>query len=258
VRGLIGLVENIVLTMIPLFMFFVPISIFFYFKDRKFKKNDYQLTTLILTTIALLVSAFYAYGRNLDEPRYLFSIFPIFCVLSLYFIRKIQTKFKAENLILILLIGGTISVSILFLNYQTAGYDHEKDAFLITQKVVRLANGTNYFNPESRYVKAAEISKNWPMIPPPDQHGHITREMSLLSEDGFESLEIFIKNSKEYGLTHLVLDGREDRTNFFNDVFYNDEKYPYLEKIYDSLEEGLKYHVKIYEINYGLFEGSDR
>jgi len=37
---------------------------------------------------------------------------------------------------------------------------------------------------------------------------------------------------------------------FLRDVFYHDEKYPYLKIIYDSSELGMKYHVKIYEIDF--------
>ena len=34
----------------------------------------------------------------------------------------------------------------------------------------------------------------------------------------------------------------------------NEEKYPYLIKTFDSQENGYKYHVKIFKIDYGKFE----
>ena len=67
------------------------------------------------------------------------------------------------------------------------------------------------------------------------------------------SLESFIKNSKEKGLTHIVVNG--DKNNkFLNDVFYNEEKYPYLIKKYDSLNNGFKIQIKVYEIDYIQFK----
>ena len=39
-------------------------------------------------------------------------------------------------------------------------------------------------------------------------------------------------------------------TEIFQEVFFNEDRYPFLEKIYDSSELGMKKHVKIFEINY--------
>ena len=39
-----------------------------------------------------------------------------------------------------------------------------------------------------------------------------------------------------------------------NDIFYNEEKYTFLEKIYDTKDMNFDYHVKIFEINYEEFE----
>ena len=33
-------------------------------------------------------------------------------------------------------------------------------------------------------------------------------------------------------------------------VFNNEEKYPFLTKEYDSKENGFKYHIKLFKINY--------
>ena len=68
-----------------------------------------------------------------------------------------------------------------------------------------------------------------------------------------ESLEKYIKSSESKGLTHLVIDDSKSRAIFLNDVFNDEEKYPYLIKIFDSQENGYKYHVKIFKIDYGKF-----
>ena len=40
------------------------------------------------------------------------------------------------------------------------------------------------------------------------------------------------------------------RNSIENDVFFNEQNYPYLTKQYDSKVNGLNYHVKIFKIDY--------
>ena len=42
--------------------------------------------------------------------------------------------------------------------------------------------------------------------------------------------------------------------NKFNYIFFNENEFPYLEKVYDSKEKGYDYHVKLFKINYKEFE----
>ena len=64
----------------------------------------------------------------------------------------------------------------------------------------------------------------------------------------------FIDSGKNEGLTHIVADKNPNRLEFLKDVFENEEKFPYLTKIYDSSEHGYEYHLKIFQINYEKFE----
>jgi hypothetical protein len=89
-------------------------------------------------------------------------------------------------------------------------------------------------------------------LPPPNSIDdlHLKRGLIRISTSGEKSLLEFIDSSKDKGLTHLAVDGREYQPEFLKDVFYYDERYPYLKMIYDSSELGIKYHVKIYEIDF--------
>ena len=51
-------------------------------------------------------------------------------------------------------------------------------------------------------------------------------------------------------MTEIILDGDNLDSKFLQDVFYNEKKYPYLIKIYDSKEHGFIHHVKVFEIDY--------
>ena len=58
------------------------------------------------------------------------------------------------------------------------------------------------------------------------------------------------------GLTHLVVDDREYpqyRMKFLKDVFEDEEKYPYLIRVFNSKDFDYNYRLKIFEIDYDKF-----
>jgi hypothetical protein len=56
----------------------------------------------------------------------------------------------------------------------------------------------------------------------------------------------------ENNLTHLIV--KENNNLFFlDDVYKNENKYTFLVKEYDSSNDNLKYHVKIFKIDYTEF-----
>ena len=64
--------------MIPLFILVTPIGFFLFIK----KLNPDKLT-LIVTSVFLSIPAFYAYSYPLLETRYLYFLFPIFCIFAI-------------------------------------------------------------------------------------------------------------------------------------------------------------------------------
>ena len=67
----------------------------------------------------------------------------------------------------------------------------------------------------------------------------------------------FLLNEKENGLTHIVIDQSQIKDNlrktFLIEIYENENKYNFLKKIYDSNNEGLNYKIKIFKIDYELF-----
>ena len=247
--AIINLTKFLGWVMIPTFIFFIPIGIYFFLKNR-----NASTVIVIIFTVSLLVPSFYGYGRGIEETRYLYVIFPILCLISSFTIKKICTKFKKQNLVMILLMVGIITSSLIFLDYKKIDYEYERESYLIAKDIVKIANGINYYSPDSKYIQIAEIANNWPVIPLPKETSYNQSfEMKKISPNNFSTLVEYIKNSEEKGLTHLVITGKENKSEFLNDVFYNEEKYPYLTKEYDSLERGFNYHVKIYKIDYEKF-----
>ena len=58
-------------------------------------------------------------------------------------------------------------------------------------------------------------------------------------------------------LEFLVVDNNKNRTDFIRSIFENEEKYPFLEKEFDSNDLGFKYKAKIFRINYDQFNKND-
>ena len=87
--------------------------------------------------------------------------------------------------------------------------------------------------------------------------GDIAKAIEILgieSENFQDEVEDYIKFGEKVGLTHLVTDGKSAQPKILNDIFYNEKNYPYLLKQFDSIEHGFKYHMKIYEIDFHIFE----
>ena len=78
--------------------------------------------------------------------------------------------------------------------------------------------------------------------------------MPRFSTNNYNSLQEFLIDSKDNGLTHLVIDNSSTRPIFLKDVFNNEKNFPYLIKEYDSKDRGLNYHVKIFKIDYEKLE----
>ena len=124
---------------------------------------------------------------------------------------------------------------------------------------------SNNFYPESGFVYAvwASSSLEFPILSSaakyngPELLDYVKNSYDYLEEDA-NSVEEYIILSKDQDLSHLVVDGTDKRSSYFNDLFYNEEKYPYLIKEFDSAEHGYKqYKVKVFKINYNDFEKLD-
>ena len=228
---------------IPIFIFFLPFGIFFILKNQ-----NYHNMTLIVVIISMMLPVFYGFSFNQDT-RYIYPLFPLFCVLSIFTVKSVVEKVKARNTFLILIIIGILLASGVFLDFKKFDYEHQKEAFSIAHQVITTTKGINDYYPEDTYIKPAEISSKWPVL-----SSDIPSLISIIPTQGFDSPEKYIESSKNKGLTHLVVDGAKNRSPFVNEVFYHEEKYPYLIKVYDSWDYDYKYHVKIYKIDYKKLE----
>ena len=239
---------------IPYFFFFVPFGILIAARNYFLKKNNIQKKSMILFLLTLIIPAVYAYGRHFQDPRYLFVLFPIFSILSIPLIIKINQKIKNKKLFCAIFLICIILASTTFLEFKKIDREIELESFQIATHLTNHdAEGVNGYQ-GSKYLKVAEIQKIWPGLPSFQHDGHILLDMQIISISNFESLIDFIEISRNESLTHLVIYENNSNSEFLNDVFNNENNYQYLIKEFDSLESNYVKRVKIFEIDYTVFD----
>lgn len=242
-NGLFNYFKYLGWVMLPFFVFLVPVGLI-----PIFTKRGIPNVTILLSLIILSIPSLYAYSREIQETRYLLVLMPLFSVVSIFSMKHFEQKIPRRKLFLILIIGTVLTSSVIFLELRKYDYEHQRESFILGEKITQIAKGVNDYQPEDNYLVSAQLPETWPTL-----RSSIQYHISVIPTDGFDSLKEYIKFGKEKGLTHLIVDGNEKRPDFLKKVFHNPEKYPYLEQVFDSQDMNFRYHVKILQIDYDKF-----
>ena len=239
--------------MIPSFIVFFPISIILLVRKKLIKNWDHRKIVILVFGIILFLPAGYAFTRDFEDIRYLYTLFPIFSLVSLVFIKRITENSSQQKIILILILLGVVISSVIFLEIKLSGNDEsEKERYEISKFLVKNADGVN-FSSFTKYFKAAEIDIKWPYIPPPNIGGHLTLETKKINIDDNLTLNDILIQNKDNGLTHIVTEGITEN-KILQEIFHNYERYPFLEKVYDNTSNSMFNKVKIFKINYDILK----
>ena len=237
--------------LIPLFIVPIPIGFILFFKNFNTEK-----LTIIILTISMAVPALYAYSFPLFELKYLYFLFPMFCIFATFSLKPIFEKFKKNNILFFTFFILIISCSVLFTDYKF-DYQKEHDAVIIAEYVVKNTTVINDYYPGIIYVFGIQIVDKWENYQEFFQNNNrisgiidtMNPIITIVNPNEYETLDSFLNNSENKNVTHLILDGSNNQPEFLNEIFYDENKYNFLEKIYDSHDYNLKYHVKIFQVN---------
>ena len=86
-------------SLVPILICFVPIGFILMFRSL-----DYKKLTIIFSLILLSLPLFYIYAIDTQDIRYVFMLFPLFCLISIYFIEKIDNKINKKNIFVLIFI----------------------------------------------------------------------------------------------------------------------------------------------------------
>ncbi len=250
------LTKRFLQSMIPYFALFVPFGIIMIFRER-----NHNHMTIILFVIIYLISIFRVYAV-VSDIRLLFGLYPIFCILSIFTIKKLCDAYPYKKIFLILLTCGILVLSWFFI-YSNDETEREVEVMQFSKYISDKVEASNNFFPESGYVYGAWASSN---IKFPTLSSSVTytgpellvyqKDTIIYLENNSESIQEYINMSRDQDLTHLIVDDNsKNRSEFFKDLYYNEDKYPYLIKEFDSFAHGYKhYHVKLFKIDYQKFD----
>ena len=284
--GSINLIKFLGWALIPSFIIFVPLGIIFIFKSL-----DYKKIIIILSILIMLIPAFYGYSRGFEEMKYLYVLYPIFCVLACFTFKIFLEKFHRKNLIFCMIIGGIIFSSIIFVEWKAMDNEHYREAYEILteigQKEMKINKEFGRYGPEFTYLSWItlhnvdefpvlkkelppkkisttsqpnatpvwnEQTKQWDLVYPG------TEESEEYHNPLIDNLIDYFQVLKKQKITHLISD-ENNMSQLINnelrlhltDIFNHENKYPFLVKEYDSKENGFNYHVKLFKIDYNLY-----
>jgi len=232
---------------IPLFFIFLPIGLYKFFQNRNFEK-----WTIIICTAFMLLPAIYIFSRDFQEMRYLYIQIPFLCIIGATSIEFFSEKIKKPNiLILVFLIGIILAGGIFYYDQILVNYEIEREYYEISKKINSMMTASNEIFPADNYIRSGTIEKleEFPVL----RNSFNYFSVNMIPNDQHDSLEELIQFGKDNHLKHLVIDTDGDGINYLYDIFHNEEKYQFLEKIYDSKSDGFTYHVKFFKIKYDEF-----
>jgi hypothetical protein len=275
--GSINLIKYAGWVQIPSFIIFIPLGIILIFKSI-----DYKKITIILSILIMLIPAFYGYSREIQDTKYLYVLYPIFCVLACFTFKIFLEKFRRRNLIFCIIIGGIILSSVFFVEWKAMDNEHYRETYKIFteigQKEMKINKELGLYGGELTYF-------SWVVLQNVDEFpvSYFEKPSSKITWTPFGGKAVtksgLIKEAEEYHnpeidnlrdyfqvlenqkITHLLLD-EFNNTPLINDelrlhlidIFNHENKYPFLVKEYDSKENGFNYHIKLFKIDYKMLE----
>ena len=233
-------------SIIPILVIFVPIGLIPILKQLK-----YPNFVLVLTPIVLAIPIIYSVSIAPDT-RYVYPLFPIFCIISLFGIRWIVDKFHNKKLVLSLIVIGIIMGSLTFLDIKKIDFTEEKEAYQITKLIINDVKGVNEGPKLIKYIPIVEMENKWPIK---ETTGEYIKKYSIktISTTDYNSLNELIISQKS-NLTHLIVDKDKNNPEYILDILNDEKKYSFLIKEFDSSEYGFDFMTKIYKIDYKIFE----
>ena len=272
--GLANVFNILIRISFPYLFILIPFGILFSLRpvDQKLK-NIKANWIMIITIISVIMIPF----AIIEERRWLFPIFPFLIILSTIPIQRItnyglntfQFSEKQKSIFLVgvictvLILACTFTMGIGGVGYGSpnSALEHEKVKF--TEYLVENFDGRilrdAVVNDYLAYVNIASDDNNFKTFksprgkdPYPDQYepGKVVR-MNVYGK----TIENLITNGETIMLKYVGIPEEGSYLfPFLDDIYYNEENYPYMKKIFDSNEMGYEqFKIKVFEIDYKTF-----
>jgi len=228
---------HVIRVLIPFLIFMVPFGLYCISKKPNFQKKILVITMILYFIILLPQYTISAELRNL-----LFLI-PIFCVISTIFLENKIEKFRLHNIILVIILIICVSSSIVFLYQDKQDIELTLEKELFGKFVADNYNG-RIMGDLSQYIEYNLIQLDEIPIKQSEKI-QIINPFFVIST--YDNLEKYLNDNK---ISYVIIDDSlNNRYPMFEDIFSHEEKYPKLEKVFDSQNEFEFLKVKIFKID---------
>ena len=244
--GLINLLKFSGIFSLPYLIFLVPFGLI-----KTIKNKNFENYTLLAISFSMILVALYAYSRDFQETRYLLILTPILSVFSLYILEKILLKSNKNKITLIVIFMTIVFSSWFYLELTKDDIKYEHDAYEFGKIVFEKTHIINGYHPQDQYLRPiiAHFSDEFPK-----EKKFLPKPIKLLNTQGFDSITSYINTYRENGLEYIVVDDLDNRPDYLRQIYFNENKFPYLKKVYDSNSFGSSYKVKLFLIDYSEYD----
>ena len=254
----------------PYLFILIPFGIIFSFRafdqDKKLILSNWLFILLSLGSLILVFSL-------IPDQRHLYYIFPfliIFCTIPIqrvteYGLNTFSFSQKQKSIFLVIVVSIVLVLSVWF----TLGYDvsdplleNEKYEFanyvlknLDGHSLREFGNSLDYLNlvyveNSPNNFKNCKVEYNKELC----QYDKNRSFFDTITITG-NSIEEIVTKGEAYDLKYIITNKeKNDFHGFIDDIYHQEEKYPYLKKIFDSSNQGFeKLKIKVFEIDYKKF-----
>jgi len=277
--GTISSFNVLAIVSLPYLIFLFPIGM--YFSINRIKSGEKNFRTIwIMLILSIIPFVYQSFFSMTNEARHLFHIYPFLIIFSTLTIQTIIekegkpfSKKQKKSLLVFTLFFILITSTLVTVGVDGYGYgrpDKEKtneireySKFLINELDGKLfwSKGVDadwvwvtMIEESEGEFRNHKINPNYNILFSEVNDLRSTNLYVLsIQELNGDSLENLIINGNHIGLKYISV-GDKNEKEFFDDIFYNEKKYSFLKKIFDSNDQGFqKYQVKTFEIDYEVF-----
>jgi hypothetical protein len=271
--GISNLIFTVVKMSFPYLIILLPFGILFslraFDQEKKYMQSNW---ILILITLA----PFVIYFAIIDEKRLIYFIFPFLILLAVIPLQRLVeyglSTFSYNERQKKLFLVGVMTVVLILSSLYTLRYDMP-DPVLNDEKILFAEIMNNTF--EGRILDAGHTLQGLNYVHATNPPGvfknykiHNNVGSDFMEEFNSEnrnlkpielyakSLEGFIEVSDEYELKYISINKNDIHTrySYLNEIYENEESFPYLRKVFDTEKEGFeKFKTKVFEIDYEKF-----
>jgi hypothetical protein len=176
-----------------------------------------------------------------------------------------------------MIIGGIILSSVIFVEWKSLDSEHYRETYKILidigQKEMKINKEFGKYGHEILFFTWADLhnAEKFPVLKkelafdvtdPLSKLRYIPLHDWLVVND-FDNLGDYFQFLEKQEITHLIVDKYKGGPEKYRikhelglaliDIFNHENDYPFLTKEYDSKENGFNYHIKIFKIDYDLY-----